>query len=86
MMCRVHRSCRTGSVSRCERIDRPLVRSAIDANLPVTFVNHQRGRHAFELFQDSLASREIVRQLLAFYSGTSGVGDIGCRSRSISCE
>jgi hypothetical protein len=46
-------------------IDR-FVRSAIDANLPVTFVNHSDGPHAFDLFHDSLTSREIVRQLLAF--------------------
>ena len=39
---------------------------ALTCNLPVTFVNHAEGPHAFDLFHDSETSREIVRQILAF--------------------
>ena len=46
-------------------IDR-FVPQAIAANLPLTLVNHPDGPHAFDLFQDSLASRNTVRHLLAF--------------------
>ena len=35
-------------------------------NLPITFVNHAEGPHAFDLFDDSRMSREIVRQTLRF--------------------
>jgi hypothetical protein len=40
--------------------------AALAANLPLTFVNHPAGPHAFDLFHDSEISREIVRQALAF--------------------
>lgn len=46
-------------------IDRFLAK-AVDANLPLTFVNHPDGPHAFDLFDDSIMSREIVRQALRF--------------------
>jgi len=46
-------------------IDR-FVPQALGANLPLTFVNHPDGPHAFDLFQDSPASRNIVRHVLAF--------------------
>ena len=39
---------------------------AVACNLPVTFVNHAVGPHAFDLFHDSETSREIVRGILAF--------------------
>ena len=39
---------------------------ALACNLPVTFVNHPTGPHAFDLFDDSDASREIIRRILAF--------------------
>jgi acetyl esterase/lipase len=39
---------------------------ALAANLPVTIVNHPSGPHAFDIFDDSDASREIIRQMLAF--------------------
>jgi dienelactone hydrolase len=48
-----------------ESLDRFLA-AAVARNLPVTFVNHPSGPHAFDLFQDSEASRRIVRQVLAF--------------------
>jgi dienelactone hydrolase len=42
------------------------VAAALAQNLPVTFVNHPTAPHAFDLFDDSEASREIVRRVLAF--------------------
>jgi hypothetical protein len=43
------------------------VAQALSANLPLTVVNHPTGPHAFDLFDDSRTSREIVRQALAFF-------------------
>lgn len=48
-----------------ETIDRFMVK-ALSRNLPVTFVNHAAAPHAFDLYHDSAASREIIRQILAF--------------------
>lgn len=42
------------------------VRHALRENLPVTVVNHAEGPHAFDLFDDSRTSRDIVRQTLRF--------------------
>jgi acetyl esterase/lipase len=39
---------------------------ALACNLPVTLVNHATGPHAFDLFDDSETTREIVRRVLAF--------------------
>lgn len=39
---------------------------ALACNLPVTFVNHSMAPHAFDLFDDSETSREIIRRMLAF--------------------
>jgi acetyl esterase/lipase len=46
-------------------IDR-FIRQGLIENLPITFVNHATGPHAFDLFDDSRASRDIVRQTLRF--------------------
>ena len=46
-------------------IDR-FIRHGLDANLPITLVNHAEGAHAFDLFDDSRTSREIVRLTLRF--------------------
>jgi hypothetical protein len=46
-------------------IDRFIHRGLID-NLPLSFVNHTEGPHAFDLFDDSRASRDILRQTLRF--------------------
>jgi hypothetical protein len=43
------------------------VSHALASNLPITIVNHSTGPHAFDIFDDSAASREIVRQALAFF-------------------
>jgi hypothetical protein len=39
---------------------------AVARNLPVSFVNHAEGPHAFDLVHDSEMSREVVRWVLAF--------------------
>jgi hypothetical protein len=46
-------------------IDR-FIRQGLVENLPITFVNHAAGSHAFDLFEDSRASRNVVRQTLGF--------------------
>ena len=48
-----------------ETLDR-FVAGALGSNLPITLTNHATGPHAFDLFHDSAASREAVRQTLAF--------------------
>jgi hypothetical protein len=46
-------------------IDR-FMRHGLVENLPITLVNHAEGPHAFDLFDDTRASRDVVRQLLRF--------------------
>jgi len=46
-------------------IDR-FIRQGLIENLPMTFVNHAEGPHAFDLFDDSRTSRDILRQTLRF--------------------
>ena len=48
-----------------DALDR-FVGAALAVNLPVTIVNHATGPHAFDLFDDSRTSRDIVKHLLAF--------------------
>jgi hypothetical protein len=48
-----------------QRLDR-FVAAAMQANLPVTAVNHPSGPHAFDLFDDSAKTRDIIGQILAF--------------------
>ena len=42
------------------------VGTALARNLPITLVNHHSGPHAFDIDDDSDASREIIRNLLSF--------------------
>lgn len=42
------------------------IREGLVENLPITFVNHAEGPHAFDLFDDSRTSRDILRQTLRF--------------------
>jgi len=42
------------------------VRQGLIDNLPITFVNHPDGPHAFDLFDDSRTSRGILRLTLRF--------------------
>jgi hypothetical protein len=44
------------------------VAKAVALNRPITFVNHADGPHAFDILQDSPASRAVVRQALGFLS------------------
>ncbi len=46
-------------------IDR-FIRHGLIGNLPMTVVNHAEGEHAFDLFEESRTSRDIVRQTLRF--------------------
>jgi acetyl esterase/lipase len=48
-----------------EALDRFLA-EALRSNLPVTIVNYPEAPHAFDLFVDGEATREIVREILAF--------------------
>jgi len=61
----VVRAGRDGTPLLNESIDRFVAR-ALGRNLPVTLVNHAPAPHAFDLFHDSDASREIIRQVLGF--------------------
>jgi hypothetical protein len=48
-----------------ETIDRFMIK-ALSCNLPITFVNHPSAPHAFDLFDPSETTREIIRRILAF--------------------
>jgi acetyl esterase/lipase len=61
-------------VARAGRDEMPGLNEALDRfvsetlalNLPVTVVNHSAGPHAFDLVDDSGATRDVVRQMLVF--------------------
>ena len=61
-------------VVRAGRDEMPRLNGSIDGflvkalarNLPVTFVNHREGPHAYDLFDASEASCEVIRQIVAF--------------------
>jgi hypothetical protein len=40
--------------------------AALGDNLPITIANHPAGPHAFDLVDDSIASRRLIRQTIAF--------------------
>jgi hypothetical protein len=42
------------------------VAAALTRNLPVTLVNYPSGPHAFDIDDDCEASRQVIRQVLAF--------------------
>lgn len=48
-----------------EALDR-FVAKALARNLPISLVNQPEGLHAFDLYQDSAMSREVVKNVLAF--------------------
>jgi hypothetical protein len=48
------------------------VADALRCNLPVTVVNHPTGPHAFDILDDSEASRNVVRAMLAFLKTNLG--------------
>ena len=61
-------------ITRAGRDQFPAMNASIDSfirhglaeNLPITLVNHAEGPHAFDLFDDSRTSRDILRQTLRF--------------------
>ena len=65
-------------IARAGRDENPGVNQTIDAfvgaalqrNLPLTLVNHPTGPHAFDILEDSHASRTIIRQVLEFFRAT----------------
>ncbi len=61
----VARSGRDEMPSLNEALDR-FIQKSLARNLPITVVNHAAAPHAFDLFHDSDASREVIRQMLAF--------------------
>ena len=48
-----------------ESIDR-FVMEASSKNVPITFMNHPTGHHAFDMLDDNARSREIIRNTLEF--------------------
>jgi acetyl esterase/lipase len=48
-----------------EALDR-FVAEALARNLPVTIVNQPEAPHAFDVFDDSESSRDVIRRILAF--------------------
>jgi len=48
-----------------DALDR-FVGAALAVNRPVTLMNHATGPHAFDLFDDTRTSRDIVKRVLAF--------------------
>ena len=61
-------------VARAGRDEYPGLNTALDSflaaavrdNRPVTFVNHATGPHAFDVMDDSSATRDVIRQVLSF--------------------
>jgi hypothetical protein len=48
-----------------ETIDRFMI-NALNRNLPITSSNHAKAPHAFDLFDDTDASRDLIREILRF--------------------
>jgi hypothetical protein len=42
------------------------IAGALQKDLPVRMINHAGAPHAFDLFEDSEATREIIREILRF--------------------
>lgn len=70
-------------LARAGRDESPGLNAALDAflaravrdNRPVTFVNHATGPHAFDVMDDSPATRDVIRQILAFLKSHLSDGD-----------
>jgi dienelactone hydrolase len=59
------------------------VAGALHKDLPLTLINHARARHAFDMFDDSEATREIIRDILRFMQfHLSGPAEAGHYNRS----
>jgi hypothetical protein len=59
-----------------ERLDR-FVADALSRDLPLTLVNVAHAVHAFELSDASAASRNVIRQILAFFQTQLGTIPVG---------
>jgi acetyl esterase/lipase len=57
-----------------EALDR-FVADAIARNMPLTFVNHASGAHAFDILEPNAPSRAVVAQALAFLEATLSPAD-----------
>jgi acetyl esterase/lipase len=61
-------------ITRAGRDEMPLLNPTLDAfvsaaiarNLPITFVNHPTAPHAFDILDDSEATREVIRAIVGF--------------------
>ena len=70
-------------LARAGRDEFPGLNAALDAflakivrdNRPVTFVNHATGPHAFDVADDSPATRDVIRQVLAFLKSHLSAAD-----------
>ena len=70
-------------VARAGRDESPGLNTALDTflleavrdNRPVTFVNHATGPHAFDVMDDSAATRRVIGQILAFMKSHLPDGD-----------
>ena len=51
------------------------VAAAVRDNRPVTFVNHATGPHAFDVADDSPATRDVIRQVLVFMKSHLSAAD-----------
>jgi len=60
--------------------------AALARNLSLTLVNHAAGAHAFDLFEDSESSRQVVRQALAFLRSCLGRGRVADCSSGVRWE
>jgi dienelactone hydrolase len=59
------------------------IAGALQKDLPVTMINHAGAPHAFDLFEDSEATREIIREILRFMQfQLSGPAKAGHYTRS----
>ena len=53
------------------------IRQGLKEDLPITFVNHAEGQHAFDLFDDSRTSHDILRQTLRFLRAAPDGREVG---------
>jgi hypothetical protein len=49
------------------------VTEALAVNLPLSFTNHSTGPHAFDLFDDSATTRDVIAQVLEFITARTRV-------------
>jgi hypothetical protein len=65
-------------IARAGQDEMPGLNAALDAfvtaalarDLPLTLVNHAGGRHAFDIFDDTDRSHEVIKAVLAFFGSS----------------